>query len=257
MSEAVTDIIVSRSRQPDRLMTMFAWSMAMHVVIGAVLLVMPQGEVHQASSPVMTISLGGSPGPRTDGMNQMGGRSVQAVAPPEARPVVTPPAPVRPKMTLPDPRSKPRVVERPRPVQAPAESTARTVSTGAEVTEGTTRSNTQIRGQGFGLSQSGGFGGGIETDVANFCCPEYLAQVRDLIQRNYVPRQSVSGMTRMQFTLQRDGRLTDIKVDRPSGYAVLDRASQRALEITQQVPRLPSQYPNQTLTVFLFFEYRH
>jgi TonB family protein len=255
MSEAVTDVIVSRSQQADGLKTMLVWSVAIHALAVAGMLLAPQGEVDEAPRTVMTISLGGSPGPRTDGMNQMGGRSVQAVAP-EVKRVETPPAPERPKMTLPDPRSKPRVVERPRPTQAPAEATSRTVSTGAEARDGSTTVETQVRGQGFGLAQGGGFGGGIEVDVSNFCCPEYLAQVRDLIQKNYNPRQDFVGMTKMMFTIQRSGELTDIKTERPSGYAVLDLASLKALQATERVPRLPNQYTNQSLTVHLIFEYR-
>jgi TonB family protein len=188
-------------------------------------------------------------------MNQMGGRSVQAVTP-EVKRVETPPAPERPKMTLPDPRSKPRVVERPRPTQAPVESTSRTLSTGAETREGSTRVETQVRGQGFGLAQGGGFGGGMEVDVANFCCPDYLAQVRDRIQQNYNPRQQFTGMTKMMFTIQRNGLITDIKIERPSGFPVLDLASLKALQATQQVPALPAQYTNPSLTVHLVFEYR-
>jgi TonB family protein len=255
MSEAVTDVIVSRAQQPDGLKTMLVWSVAIHALVVAGAVLMPQGDLEEAPRTVMTISLGGSPGPKTDGMNQMGGRAVQAVAPEVPR-VVAPPAPVRPKMTLPDPRSKPRVVERPRPTQAPDESTSRTVSTGAETREGSTRVETQVRGQGFGLAQGGGFGGGIEVDVANFCCPEYLGQVRDLIQKNYNPRQDFTGMTKMMFTIQRNGLITDIKTERPSGYARLDLASLRALQATERVPELPRQYTNQSLTVHLIFEYR-
>jgi TonB family protein len=255
MSEAVTDVIVSRAQQADGLKTMLVWSVAIHALAVAGALLMPQREVDEAPTTVMTISLGGVPGPKTDGMNQMGGRSVQAVAP-DVKPVETPPAPERPKMTLPDPRSKPRVVERPKPTQAPAESTSRTLSTGAETREGTTRTETQVRGQGFGLAQGGGFGGWLEFDVANFCCPEYLGQVRDLIQRNYNPKQEFVGMTKMMFTIQRSGLLTDIKTERPSGYAVLDLASLRALQATQKVPPLPTQYTNPSLTVHLIFEYR-
>lgn len=256
MSEAVTDVIVSRAQQSDGLKTMVVWSLAIHALAVAGAVLMPQGEVAEAPRTVMMINLGGAPGPKTDGMNQMGGRSVQAVAP-EVKRVETPAAPVQPKMSLPDPRSKPRVVERPRPTQAPAESTSRTVSTGAEAREGSTRVETQVRGQGFGLAQGGGLGGGIEVEGGDFCCPEYLAEVRDLIQKNYSPKQPFTGITRMMFTIQRTGQITDIKTERGSGFAVLDLASLRALQATRQLPRLPQQYTNATLTVHLNFEYRN
>lgn len=256
MSEAVTDVIVSRAQQSDGLKAMVVWSVAIHALAVAGILVAPQGEIDDAPPVVMTINLGGAPGPKTDGLNQMGGRSVQAVAPPEVTRVETPPAPVRPKMTLPDPRSKPRVVERPRPAQAPAESASRTVSTGEETREGSTRVETQIRSQGFGLAQGGGLGGSMEVDAVDFCCNEYLGLVREAIQRNYTPNQGLTGMTKMMFTIRKDGLLTDIKVERPSVFQKLDLASQRALLATGKVPPLPPQYTNPTLTVHLFFEYR-
>ena len=255
MSEAVTDVIVSRSQQSDGLKTMLVWSVAIHALAVAGAVLMPQRDIAETAPTVMMINLGGAPGPKTDGMNQMGGRSVQAVAP-EVKRVETPPAPERPKMTLPDPRSKPRVVERPTPTQAPAEATSRAVSTGAETREGSTKVETQVRGQGFGLAQGGGLGGSIEVDGGDFCCPEYLAQIRDLIQKNHVPNQGFVGVTRMMFTLGRDGVLTDIKLERSSGVAKLNLAAERTLLATRQVPPLPKQYTNPTLTVHLNFEYR-
>ena len=255
MSEAVTDVIVSRAQQSDGLKTMVVWSVVIHALAVAAAVLTPQRGAEESPPTVMMINLGGAPGPKTDGMNQMGGRSVQAVAP-EVKRVETPPAPERPKMTLPDPRSKPRVVERPRPTQAPAESTSRTLSTGAETREGSTRAETQVRSQGFGLAQGGGLGGSIEVDGGTFCCPDYLAQVRDLIQRNYSPNQGLTGVTKMMFTIERSGQIIDIKTERPSGFAKLDLASLRALQATQQVPRLPTPYTNPSLTVHLYFEYR-
>lgn len=254
MSEAVTDIIVARARQSDGLTTTVVWSIAVHAVAVAGVLLVPQSNIDEAPRTVMTISLGGAPGPKTDGLTQMGDRAVQTLTE-KPSPVAPPPAAVQPKMTLPTERPR-RRPERPRPQQAPQESTARELSTGTEVREGTTRTDTRTRGLGFGQATGGGFGGSIEVDAVDFCCNEYLGEVRDRIQRNYSPTQSVSGITKMMFTIQRNGLMTDIKVERPSGFVVLDRASERALHETARVPPLPSQYTNSTLTVHLYFEYR-
>ena len=124
MSEAVTDIIMSRSRQADGLRTMMIWSMAAHAVVIAALALAPARTVDEAPPPVMMISLGGSPGPKTDGITQMGARAVQAKAETAPR-LTTPPAAEQPKMTLPDPRTR-RQTERPpmkpraRPATVPA-----------------------------------------------------------------------------------------------------------------------------------------
>jgi TonB family protein len=59
----------------------------------------------------------------------------------------------------------------------------------------------------------------------------------------------------MKFTIHRNGRLTDIEVERSSGYAALDINAQRALVTTTQVPELPSAFTNPTLTIYLTFDY--
>ena len=189
MSE-VTDIIVARSRPSERLTAMTAWSVTLHIVLVAAILFVPTRAAQQAPRTVMTISLGGAPGPRDGGMTQAGGRTVQAVPPPEpVRRAETPPAPTRPAMTLPDPRARTR--PQPKPESAPKDATSRTLSTGEQPREGTTRVETGARGQGFGLSTGGGGGTGVQLDVANFCCPEYLEQMVSLIQRNWDQNQGV------------------------------------------------------------------
>src|SRR5262245_32169704 len=125
MTETVTDIIVARSRQSEGLQTMVLWSAAGHVVLMAALLLAGGRTYDDSKEPVMTISLGGAPGPKTGGLTQAGARAVQEQAPADAppKPVLTPPAPTPPKMTLPDPQSKPR--PQPKPTTAPPEAAAR------------------------------------------------------------------------------------------------------------------------------------
>ena len=97
MNEAATDVIVARSREADRLTTMVAWSLAAHVVVTALIMFVPAPDQAEAPRTVMTISLGGAPGPRTGGMTQMGSRAVQAPPPEEpVRRAETAPAPTPP-----------------------------------------------------------------------------------------------------------------------------------------------------------------
>ena len=60
----------------------------------------------------------------------------------------------------------------------------------------------------------------------------------------------------MKFTIQRDGRLTDVELEQSSGYFALDQTAQRALLLTRQLPPLPAQFPETTLTVHLNFSIR-
>ena len=255
MTESVTDIIVARSRQPEGLKSMVLWSVAGHVLILMLALLAPSRVAEDQREPVMTISLGGAPGPRSGGLTQMGARPVQAPAPEiPARPVVTPPAPTPPKMTLPDPLARPRT--QPTPRRAPSEAAARAPSTGPEPTEGSARADTGVRrGQGFGLSSAGGVGGPVTVDVTDFCCPDYLAQMATSIQRSWDQNQGVVGSTTMKFTILRDGTLQAPQIEQPSGFIALDNSALRAVQLTK-LPPLPAAFPNPTLTVHMRFDYQ-
>ena len=256
MTETVTDIIVARSRQSDGLQTMLLWSTAGHIALAAALLLTGASVINDPREPVMTISLGGAPGPKTGGLTQAGARAVQEQAPPDAppKPVLTPPAPTPPKMTLPDPQSKPR--PQPKPTTAPPEANARKTNTGPQATDGNARAETPvIRGQGFGLSSAGGVGGPVQLDVANFCCPDYLAQLVTSIQRSWDQNQGVVGSTTVRFTIARDGTIQAAQVETPSGFVALDNSALRAVQITRLAP-LPAAFQNPTLTVHLRFDYQ-
>lgn len=250
MNATATDIIVSRARDADRLSTMVAWSLGAHIIVMALVVLMPHPAANAPPKDVMFISLSGAPGPRT-GMTQMAARNVQAPQP-EAKKPEAAPAPVARDMTLPDPRSKPQA----RPKTAPKEATAKTVSTGVEVQEGAAKAETRVRGQGFaGLSSGGGGGtGGVTVDAPNFCCPEYITTMAELVKQNWNGKQGLVGVTTMMFTIHRDGRIEGIQVEKGSGFAVLDNEAARALRIAR-LPRLPPRYTNPTLTVHLEFAY--
>lgn len=258
MIEAVSDVIAARTRERDGLSRMVAVSVAAHVAALAALALAPQPDFSDdAPRTVMTISLGGAPGPRSGGMTPMGGRAVQAAAPADApRPrAETPPAPTRPEMTVPLPGATPRPSQA-RPQQAPRESSGRAPSTGAEVREGSARVETGARGQGFGLTTGGGGGTGAQLDVGDFCCPEYIETVVQRIHQNWASKQNVSGQVVVRFTIQRDGALTQVQVFQPSGLVALDMAAHRAVLVTARVPPLPTPFPNPTLTVRLTFDYQ-
>ena len=256
MNEAATAVIVARAAEPAGLRKMVGWSIAAHAGIVAFVLFMPDAwrgvEVEQPRT-VMMISLGGAPGPRAGGMTQMGGRTVQAPAPQEpVRRAETPPAAKPPEMALPNENVRPR--PQPRPERAPPEASGRTPTTGPEPQEGPARAETNARGQGFGLATGGGGGTGVQLDVANFCCPEYLEQMITLVQRNWNSKHGVAGRTTMKFTITRAGAIQDVQVERPSGLYALDLAAQRALLLTR-LPELPPQYPNATLGIHMHFDY--
>jgi TonB family protein len=181
-------------------------------------------------------------------MTNMRARTAEASPAPEKAPPAPPAAKV-PEMVLPT-KKEPL---KPTPSKG-TEARVKPVPKALEATQGDARIETSARGAGFGLS-TGGSGATGYLDVANFCCPEYLSTMIQLIQRNWNGKQNVPGITRIKYTIQRDGRLTDVQLEQSSGYFALDQAAQRALLSTRQLPPLPAQFPETTLTVHLNFSY--
>ena len=91
---------------------------------------------------------------------------------------------------------------------------------GFETQVGTSRVDTGAKGQGFGLSSGGGGDGGVRLGVDNFCCPEYIIDMRNRIIKNWNQRQNTTGVVTMFFTIQRNGEITEVQVEKPSGNAV-------------------------------------
>jgi TonB family protein len=257
MHEAVSDILLHRAREADGLSRMVLVSFAAHAIAIAIVVLLPRGWLSAANAvqPVlMTISISGTAGPEISGMTPISGRAVQEVAAPDAKAVDTPPARPTPEMAAPAEKPAPRT----KPVEKPAEkSTSRKPTTGKEIAEGAARVNTGGAQVPFGGLASGGAaaGGQAYTDYANFCCPSYLDTMVQIIRRNWNQRQGASGMVLMKFTIHRDGRITDIEHEKPSGIYLLDVESQRALTNTR-LPPLPREFPEDRLTVHLYFQYQ-
>lgn len=246
----VTDVIVARQQLTEPLGAVLVWSIAAHIGIVAFMVLGPfdwGATADDAPTTVMTISLAGAPGPRAGGMTPMGGREIPEPAP-KPEPVPTP-APPKPAVTEALPAPKPR------PTTPAARATRPAAKPAAEEpTPGATRTETGARGQGFGLSTGGSGGSGIQLEVGNFCCPEYLQQLITLVQQNWQAKQGVAGSTVMRFTITRRGSIEGVQVFQTSGFLALDLAAQQAL-LRTRLPELPPQYPNQTLTMRVTFEY--
>lgn len=256
--DVVTQIVSVRAQQQDGLERMLGASTLAHVALVAIVLLGPAswfgGRAVKEDENVMTISLGGPVGANTGGMTTMGGRPVQAIA--EAKPAVEPvrpPAARTPEMIEPT-KTAPKKSETKLRDEA-KDPRSRTPTKGQEIQKGSAVANTFGRGEGFGLS-SGGGGTGSFLDTANFCCPEYIAIMVELIRRNWDSKQQATGTTLVKYTIQRDGTLTAIQVEKSSGYQALDFMANRAMLLTKQLPPLPSAYTEPSLTVHLVFEYQ-
>jgi len=262
--EAVSDVLVDRSREANGISAMLVVSLLAHGTLIAGLVLMPAKWRSTSLPPKVTpmvITLTGGTGPDTGGMTPISGRPVQVEAPPETKPApVAPPAPKTPEMVAPETTAKPLPKTPAKPVTKPVDkSTARKANSGPEIKTGDARADTGGAAIPFGgLTRPSGGGAassGAYTDYANFCCPAYLKQMSDLIRRNWNNSQGATGEVLVKFTIQRDGTLSNVQVEKSSGNALLDLESQRALAKTRALPALPREFTESTLTVHLIFDY--
>lgn len=256
MTETVTDIIVARGRRQEPMTRFFVLSLVGHAVVFGLLILMSVTAETAPPPKVFMVSFAGTEGPKTGGMNTIGGREIERVAPPEPKAVEPPPpAAAPPKMTLPEPKAKPK--PQPRNEKTPPKTETAIPAppaSGAEIQAGSTKTETGAKGVGFGLSSGGGaLGNAIQTDVSDFCCPEYLRDVFDRIQRVWNDKAADRGTSVIRFTIQRDGTVRDVGVHR-SGGPTVDSAAERAVQLAT-LPRLPGQFRDEALGVRLTFNY--
>ncbi len=260
----VTDVLRDRMQEPGGLPASAVVSLVLHAALVAALVFGPMRWVSHTVDdhrPVMTISLGGAgTGPENGGLNAMGARAVQTTEPAPKPEALRAPAAKTPEMTIPLPNAAPA-----KPVKTPPKETqtvakipdarGTTLSRGEQIQTGPAVAVTGAKGQGFGLSTGGGHGIGASVDVGDFCCPDYLALLQERITSNWNQRVEVPGTVVIKFTIQRDGRLTDQVLEQASGNQELDNNARRAIEVTRQLPPLPSAYTNPTLIMHLTFRY--
>src|SRR5919107_5842614 len=139
--DVVSEILVDRSRETDKISRMVVLSLVMHaVIISAVALLPNRWDVPSKSEDAIEISFGGPQGP-VQGRNPISAPRVEEVVP-DAKPrIETAPAAAKPEMVLP---TKPAKAEPKSTKPKPDETTrVKPPSQGAEVKEGVARTNTQ------------------------------------------------------------------------------------------------------------------
>lgn len=254
--DAVSEVLVARAPKGDGLSSMLGASALAHVALLLVFVFMPAwwfGAENKTPETIMQISLGGPISPDKQGLETLGGRTVQQVVPVEAKqPVepVRPPSAKAPEMVEPT-KAPPKKVT-PNKVEAKDPRSTRPTK-GAEIQKGTSIAETGAKGMGFGLS-SGGGGTGGNLEIANFCCPEYLTTMTAIIKGNWNSQVGATGRTHLRFVIQKDGRIVDVTVEQSSGFEAMDQYARRAL-ILSKIPPLPAGYSEPALAVHMYFEY--
>jgi TonB family protein len=94
----------------------------------------------------------------------------------------------------------------------------------------------------------------VKIEEAEFCCPDYVQLIVSAIQQTWQSNQGAAGTVTLRFRIARSGTIEDIQVVRPSGFAILDVAARRALQLAR-LPPLPTAFPKDSLMVSLDFQY--
>lgn len=231
-------------------------SLVAHAALIALVTFMPaSSSAPPSESRPMMISLGGSPGP-VQGRNPISNVPKQEAVAETAKPIVNPtPAAAKPEMIEPTKAAPaaPKAAVKPDIKDA----RGRTPTKGAEVTTGTAKVETGSRNQTKfgGLATGGGGAGAAYTDYADFCCPEYLEAMVQVVHRNWQSKQGQSGTNVAKFTIARDGTITNVMIEQGSNQ-LLNLASQRALIQTKKLAPLPAAFTPPQLTVYLVFQYQ-
>jgi outer membrane biosynthesis protein TonB len=258
--DAVTEILLDRSRDADKLSRMMIVSLVAHAALISAFAFAPDrwSTAPPPNEHVMNISLAGSPGP-IQGHNPEAAKAIQEAVPEPAKAHNdAPPALAKPDMVEPikAARPDPKTPAKPEPKKEVAQLHGSKPTQGAEVKAGTAKVETHSATPfGSGLATGGGAVPGAYTDYADFCCPEYLAMMSSQIYGNWQSKQGQAGSNVLTFTVRRDGTITNVLVEQGSNDFLI-RASQRALAVTRQLPPLPGAFTGDHLTVHLAFQYK-
>ncbi len=258
--DAVTEVLLDRTREADKVTQMVVVSLVAHAVLVAAAAFVPNSwtTTTKADEHVMNISLAGAPGP-VQGHNPISSKAIQEVAPDPAKARNdAPPALPKPEMIEPIKAAKPepKTPAKPEPKKETPQLRGSKPTQGAEVKAGEAKVDTKGAVPfGGGLATGGAGLPGAYTDYADFCCPEYLTRMSTLIYGNWVQKQGQDGSNVLTFTVRRDGTITDVKVEQGTNQ-FLNLASQRALAVTRQLPPLPAGFTRDQLIVHLVFQYK-
>lgn len=250
VSPSVQEVLDRRLRRPERreLRRSFALAIAIHLVATLTLLVVPLLTA-QARKPPNFVAIQLVP---TAALGRSHDRSTTPSSPPAA----TPPARVRedPRPAPPQsPAAKP-VPTTAAPPRTPLPGTdslstpppARTEPTASAETQG--NPNGSPGGVAFGAAVAG-------LDNPSFTYGYYLDQMLAQIQRQWVRPPLGSGVEALvSFRIQRDGRVTDLRIEQSSGYSSFDLAGLRAVNSAAPLPPLPRGFSHPSLGVNLILK---
>jgi outer membrane biosynthesis protein TonB len=253
MTEAVSDILELRARPEIGFSRAVTGSIVLHLLGVIVLFFAHQYVVaHRPPPPrIMTITLGGSIGPRSTGMTAASPRPIDQVAPLPKHELVKTASSQPSVMTLPvksEPKPTPPVDR-----TLPITSMPKPPTTGAQVRQGTSLAETGSTAQDKGLTVGGSGGSAATLEVKDFCCPDYVQTLLQRIENKWDKNVPGRGFTVLKFTIHRDGTITDISTDATTNQ-FFENQSRSAL-VLARLPPLPPEFKDDHLVIHLRFPY--
>lgn len=250
VSPSVQDVLDQRLRRPERrqLRRSFAVASGIHLAATLVLLVIPLLTA-PARKPPHFVAIQLVP---TGALGRPAGRAAIPPSPPpatpaartreEARPAPTRAPAERPSPTAPaSPKAPPQEAS-----PAPAPPSVRSEPTSVAESQGSPSGSPG--GTVFGAAVAG-------LDNPSFTYGYYLDQMLAQIQRQWVRPPLGSGIEALvSFRIQRDGRVTDLRIERSSGYSSFDLAGLRAVSAAAPLPPLPRGFSYPSLGVNLILK---
>jgi TonB family protein len=198
-----------------------------------------------------------------------------AAAPEPLTPAAPAPAPVAPEVVKPTPAPQlppitaPKPIEKPAPVPikntAPPDAFGRSTRKPAEVPIPQTHPAvpTQVTQQPGNSATAGGVAhandiapgtsgvSGIEG--GDFPYTIYIDRMKSLIGTHWFRPQGATATATIHFTINRDGTIRDVMLEKASGDGTFDRAAQRAVMEASPLPPLPFAFSGNYLGVHLTF----
>jgi TonB family protein len=135
----------------------------------------------------------------------------------------------------------------PNPVPSPPKQ-----ATGAQLNKGSALIETGAKGNEIGLASGGAGNNSAEIDS---CCKAFFNELLERVDQRWQRNQSASGVTIVEFTIERDGTISASHVATTSGNDVLDLAAWSAVKNVQKLSPIPDEYKGKRMTILLRFPY--
>jgi TonB family protein len=275
LSQELYDYLRQRARmKPVSLGVCLALSLAFHAALVAVVLISPKSADKAVETKVTWVNLPAAPsgpaggsGPQEEGKQGERVRRVEEVAPKPvaAPPVKAPPAPPTPNAfgtrhtapvkgtsANPDSMGKAPVASKGKVTEANPAIGASGQGGGGGVGVGSPTAGVP------GLNAVSGISGGTGqiTDLdGSFPFLYYLKQAQSQITSNWARVGSGPGRVQVYFKIMRDGSLTGVRVESPSGIDAMDQSALMAVKRSTPLPRLPDGFEGSSLGVHFWFTY--